>query len=231
MCVAERVDYHALQDREFSKLPSVETTTDLRSSMVEVRDQGERPWCLIYSGSDVHANLQSLRDPLSVQYLAYFAAANSGKDLATSGFSMADLENTLKVEGQPLEQEAPVESDITVCEVSTIYKATCNSSIHSFECVIDLVRSGYPVLLALRINDGFLQVSSPYVISDDSTFRGNHAVIAVGVGRDENDKGLLMLRNSWGSGWGQSGHAWITKGYFEGRIICTSTMSAPNASN
>jgi C1A family cysteine protease len=57
----------------------------------------------------------------------------------------------------------------------------------------------------------------PFPQPGDS-FEGGHAVVAVGyddkkkVGEDE---GALLIRNSWGSSWGENGYGWLPYSYVE----------------
>lgn len=54
-----------------------------------------------------------------------------------------------------------------------------------------------------------------------SHYRGGHAIVAAGY--DDNktiagDKGALLIRNSWGSGWGDHGYAWMSYRYVTGGL-------------
>jgi hypothetical protein len=44
--------------------------------------------------------------------------------------------------------------------------------------------------------------------------RGLHAVLAVG-----HEPGSVLIRNSWGSGWGLGGYGWITETYVNKFVI------------
>lgn len=53
------------------------------------------------------------------------------------------------------------------------------------------------------------------------TLEGGHAILAVGY--DDNkkigkNKGALLIRNSWGSGWGDHGYGWLPYAYVEGGL-------------
>ncbi len=50
---------------------------------------------------------------------------------------------------------------------------------------------------------------------------GGQAVVAVGYDdrlRIRSDKGALLVRNSWGPGWGESGYGWLPYSYVEQRL-------------
>jgi len=79
--------------------------------------------------------------------------------------------------------------------------------------------SGTPVLIGMSISDAFLHATGGEVDSTeaiDTTRR--HAVIAVATG-DRGGARFLMVRNSWGAGWGLAGYAWIAERYMKPRIM------------
>lgn len=50
------------------------------------------------------------------------------------------------------------------------------------------------------------------------TLEGGHAVVAVGYDdshRVGKDRGALLIRNSWGTGWGEKGYGWLPYAYVE----------------
>jgi len=50
---------------------------------------------------------------------------------------------------------------------------------------------------------------------------GGHAVVAVGYDDGKKigkDKGALLIRNSWGTGWGDKGYGWLPYSYVEGGL-------------
>ena len=66
------------------------------------------------------------------------------------------------------------------------------------------------------IDDG--QIAFP--TAADSVI-GGHAVVAIGYDdglRIRSDKGALLVRNSWGQGWGEAGYGWLPYSYVEQRL-------------
>jgi C1A family cysteine protease len=52
--------------------------------------------------------------------------------------------------------------------------------------------------------------------SPTSQMRGGHAIVAVGYDHNRMiglDKGALLIRNSWGTGWGHGGYGWMSYRY------------------
>jgi C1A family cysteine protease len=77
------------------------------------------------------------------------------------------------------------------------------------------VAFGFPVLNSVRDDP---DISYP---KGTDTILGRHAVTAVGYDsqrRIGSDKGALLIRNSWGSDWGNRGYGWLPYSYVTGRL-------------
>jgi C1A family cysteine protease len=56
----------------------------------------------------------------------------------------------------------------------------------------------------------FLYYRKGIIDTEDCTTRISHAVLAVGYGKDEKtQKEYFIIKNSWGSSWGENGYARI----------------------
>jgi C1A family cysteine protease len=85
--------------------------------------------------------------------------------------------------------------------------------------VLDNVKSylaaGYPSMFGFPVYAEFMSVGKNGVVplpAKGSKYYGGHAIMAVGY--DDKiqvgpDKGALLIRNSWGTGWGLKGYAWL----------------------
>ncbi len=84
------------------------------------------------------------------------------------------------------------------------------------------IAAGYPSMFGFTVyssmpgsGDGKGEI--PYPEPGDSV-SGGHAVVAVGYDdgkRIGNQKGALLIRNSWGTGWGENGYGWLPYAYVE----------------
>ena len=41
----------------------------------------------------------------------------------------------------------------------------------------------------------------------------NHAIVVVGSALSKTNEKYYLIRNSWGSAWGDGGHCWLSEGY------------------
>jgi C1A family cysteine protease len=84
---------------------------------------------------------------------------------------------------------------------------------------------GRPVVAVFRISNSFFTVTPGELLqaSAEPTI-GIHAVIIVGKGKSSKDN-CLLLRNSWGTGWGDGGYAWIHENYLTPRLLAAGTIT------
>ncbi|HEV8524533.1 MAG TPA: C1 family peptidase [Terriglobales bacterium] len=79
--------------------------------------------------------------------------------------------------------------------------------------------SEFPSMFGFPVYDEYRQVPASGLVAfpaANSRLHGGHANVAVGY--DDNltingDQGALLVRNSWGTGWGLSGYAWFSYRY------------------
>jgi C1A family cysteine protease len=76
------------------------------------------------------------------------------------------------------------------------------------------IRSNHPVIFGTRVGlefQNFFGGEKVFGIPSDDI--GGHAMVLTGVRTNAQGKKEFYVRNSWGSGWGNGGHCWISSDY------------------
>lgn len=138
---------------------------------------------------------------------------------------MAAAAAALADEGQPVETAWPYTLDQLIpwmppTITSPLYKTVMTLGTLTFDGVVAALNAGTPVVLGLVITDAFYRPDEAGRIPDRTPDieRGSHAVLAVGHGADTASGPSLLIRNSWGPGWGQGGYAWLPRPYVDRQL-------------
>jgi len=91
-------------------------------------------------------------------------------------------------------------------------KVTRYERVEDFNGCIDALSNGYPVVIGFYVYDSFMSASvaktgnMPYPNTNRERLLGGHAVLLVGY--DKNKK-VFIVRNSWGTSWGDKGYFYM----------------------
>ncbi len=204
---------------------------DLRNQFGPVRDQGERPTCMAFAASDVHSFARDSLDMLSAEYAFYHAVHRQLTPDRTKGVSFSAMVDTIAMDGQPMESGWPYLSDLQAndpwtppASPGTIYRRNTRTIVNALKEIFDALLTGSPVILGMEISNSFYNLRAGDVLPvANEALAGRHALIAVGLGV-QNSAHCLLLRNSWGTGWGEFGHGWIHEDYLAPRLIVAGIM-------
>ena len=127
-----------------------------------VRDQGERPTCLAFAVSDLHAGLREAWVPLSCEFLFYHAQRRAGRPANVGATLPATLE-ALQYDGQPREEGWPYLDAASVDgaswkppqNVGEVYRRSGEHRPDEINQIIALLDQGRPLLVLLYLSMSF----------------------------------------------------------------------------
>jgi hypothetical protein len=210
-------------------MTTITVKMDLRSMFGPVRDQGQRPTCLAFAVSDLHAALRGDWSSLSCEYIFYHAQKRARRE-PTEGVTLPSILEALRDDGQPHEAAWPylaeLPADLTQwgppVGVAPLLRRAGEPGKDTVESVIEELDQGRPVLTLLRLSASFDWAKGDGVVDPGANEKPDlfrrHAVISVGHG-DINGERAVLIRNSWGDGWGASGYGWLTDKFLRPRIF------------
>lgn len=204
----------------------IKIVVDLRSSFGPARDQNPRPTCLAFAASDTHAAVRPGWVPLSTEWAYYHAVKRDGGQ-PDDGSTLASMLAVIKSDGQPAELEWPyiqgTPIDITTWrppgKPSALFFRDHSVCRLEFQPILDQLDAGVPVLITMTLSNAFFMPDANHVVDRNEAVdpKLRHAVVAVGYGERDGAK-LILIRNSWGEGWGLKGHAWLAADYLAPRL-------------
>lgn len=206
---------------------------DLRHLVTpDVRPQGPRPLCVPFSTSVAHEAARAtasanLAEALAVEPLWQHCvhAGTAGHD----GTTLRAIADAVEQTGQPLETIWPYNATLgagTEAAPSAASTSTFNTAgLFDVPLAHDGIEEdlettltvGLPVIIVLEITiefenpDADGEIALPTLSAPVNDY---HAVTAVGAATNaDGDIRRLLIRNSWGPGWGAGGYGWLPYDY------------------
>ena len=204
---------------------------DLRVTLPPVLDQGARGTCLAFAVTAAHERARNLQrganENLSEEMLYWRCKRIDGDQ--RSGTSFASASQALMDSGQPCEDVWPYDvfrddTDVSynppegALDASPYYNATLTRVSSTIQNMQSWLAREFAVALGIFLSRGFFEPVRgiiPMPIPGEELM-DRHAVLVVGY---ENDtvpgEGFLILRNSWGSDWGDGGYGYLPYAYID----------------
>lgn len=233
--------YDARRQRSLARLP-----VDLRPMLAPAIDQGTRPLCIPIVVTAAHeASRTQPPEPLAPDALWSSCVANG--TASREGTTLEAVADALRTDGQPRLADWPFntafihEADpIPLAAQASIWQQADLSSVPVAndgieDDIEDQLAIGLVVALIIEVTTEFEQATAngtievPPLTAPQGSY---HAVLVVGAQTHERVR-TLLVRNSWGPGWGASGYGWLPLDYLiafgarAGAIDLTSFTSSP----
>lgn len=207
---------------------------DLRPMFGPVRDQDPRPTCMAFAASDIHAAVRPGWTPLSVEWAYYHALKRDG-GIPHRGVAFDTMLAVIEEDGQPVETAWPyiayLFTDVHAWippVAAPLYKRSSASFPAKSGDVITELNNDRPVVFTMSLSQAFYSPGLAGVISGAEPLDTPvHALVAVGHGHRGTDQ-FILVRNSWGMGWGIDGYGWVDTAYLAPRLLATAIMTGGN---
>ncbi len=206
------------------ELPDAFNWRDL-GGCTPVRDQGGCGSCWAFSTVGALECSILLKDEVSVdlseQYL--LNCNTNGYDCAEGWFAHnyhADKINSCGGVGAVLESDCPYQAAVEPCSCPYTHSYLIDSwafiageeEIPSVDAVKWAIMTYGPVCAGVYASMGFMSYHSGVFEDANTGIEVNHAILLVGWDDSLGTNGAWLLRNSWGSNWGDGGYMWIGYG-------------------
>ena len=212
---------------------SVVVDIDLRSLLAPARNQGQRPTCLAFAVTAAHEASRSCIDYLSTEHLFCRGVQRFHRDPRRS-LNQVSVARALHEDGQPDETAWPYSEAIPhlamwapPATIKTLYKATIVFSRRTVDEVRSVIQAGAPVVLVVSVTMAMYRPDTEGIVRPgptDVTTACRHALVAVGSGHTSDGSAYLLVRNSWGSSWGDQGHGWLRDPYLAAHLQDTGVI-------
>jgi C1A family cysteine protease len=212
--------------------PALPPRVDLRPTCSPVEDQGDLGSC---TGNALAGAIEFLERKHNVPFIDasrlfiyYNERVIEGTVKSDSGAMIRDGIKTLKKQGVCSEKRWPYTvSKFTVKPGTACYKEALAHQITSYRRIITLdemrtcLAEGYPFVFGFTVYESFesQEVAKSGTVNmpqPQERAVGGHAVL--GVGYDDAEK-RFIVRNSWGTAWGQQGYFTIPYNYVADRNL------------
>lgn len=202
-------------------------SVDLTNNFAPVRNQGKQGSCASFAVASVIEAMKNDSNQYSPAFLYWSAREENGTNDTDSGATLYNVIKGATIKGICTEDLMPYNPEIFT--LSPTEEATENAKkclILEAKTVSPKLRDiksalcdGYPVIIAAQIFDSFSDTRSGFVVhpTDEETSEGTrtdghgkHAMVVCGFSDKER---ILIVRNSWGTDFGDNGYCYIPYSY------------------
>jgi len=144
--------------------------------------------------------------------------------------------DVLRYDGQPEEQGWPYlptnPKDTSSWQPPTDFgelfgRNSVQLSTH-VDALVEAMNQGNAVIVLLYLSQSFFMPNAQALVHPtprESAERSQrHAVIALGHGTSGAER-FILVRNSWGTGWGSDGHAWLSETFLSTRLFAAASLT------
>ncbi|MEO7092314.1 MAG: C1 family peptidase [Polyangiales bacterium] len=192
------------------KITSAAETVSLRDFDTPVKNQGSRGWCTAFAQVATVENMvkHTYGDTIDLSEIDHWMnyqqyACEPSAAAAKSKYIVP--ETSYPYNGSP----------ISGYKSTAIAKVNNYRGIGKLSDVFAAIKLGHPVVVGLDVNPSWNSPGADGKISLGGGVMGGHALAVIGYSNDAawGGGGYLLIKNSWGSKWGDRGYARVPYNY------------------
>lgn len=206
----------------------LKSNIDLRSNFTRIKNQGGQGACTAFTLVGIFEYIlkanKKLESNLSESFVYYNARKRQNKEMVDSGISLTDTIFSLQEHGcckasifpynEKVFDVVPDSEAYMDGKKNVLVKAL---NVHGAESIKSAISEGYPVAISLKIFNSFGTGPAGFIYrpTEDeiqSQEYGNHAMIVCGYSESEK---IFVVRNSWGTSFGDKGYCYISYSYLD----------------
>lgn len=175
-------------------------SADLRKKMSPVKNQGSCGSCWAFAIGACIEYVNGGKVDIAEQQLVDCCKVSHG----CNGGYIGSVANWVKSNPLVTEREYPYQAADGTCKNKVgQYKLNGYASVHSDSAIKSALDKGYPVDTGMKVYRDFYSYKGGVYKHTTGDYLGGHAVVIVGY----NDAGKYwIIKNSWGTGWGEKGY-------------------------
>ena len=206
---------------------SPKKNVDLRANFTPVKNQGSLGSCSVFAISSIYEYILKKKEgknhDLSERFVFWETNLKDGKE--DEGTSYSNVIDVISKKGICDETKCPYNEILMKEEPSAeayedalkhqiVEAKNVNVKHHDITAALS---EGYPVAISLRMYDGFGSgykgiIKTPVQEDLDNSEEGHHALVLCGYSEEDH---IYIVRNSWGSEFGDSGYCYIPFSYID----------------
>jgi C1A family cysteine protease len=196
---------------------------DLRPVLPAVRDQGIHGTCVAFAVTACHEQHRRHDAILSEEFLYGCCKIVDGN--ALEGTSVMTALKVLKRIGQAKAEMMPYNhqgsSNFHNMISLAVYREAKTRRIQGSQQILptpkvieNFIDKEQPVVAVVEVHPCFFNpVSGSIDIPTNESMEGLHAILIVGYSERNDGKSFFIIRNSWGTHWGDNGYAYLSYDY------------------
>jgi C1A family cysteine protease len=198
-----------------------------------VRNQGDRPTCVAFAASAAHEWIDTdhtIRSAEDAMWAAHQIGGVPGREEISVNWALTGLQTHAHGSEAAWPYGAPrwpdgrpvAAHDSANRRALPGWRMLADSGFASIAGALD---DGHAVVVTVRVVPSAWRRADAIIDADPGRKTpGNHAVLAVGA---LSDPDRIIVKNSWGEGWGRDGYGFLTRRYLEHYALRAHVLEAP----